>query len=198
MNQKMPEKKRCGWSANSFEAYIKYHDEEWGVPVHDEKTHFEFLILEGAQAGLSWSTIIKKREGYRSAFAGFDFEMVAQYGEGMVEELLQDSSIIRNRLKIKSAITNAKNFIKVREEFGSFDTYIWSFVNGQPLVNHWKTMSEVPATTSLSDKISKDLKKRGFKFVGSTIIYAHMQAIGMVNDHTVDCFRHEEVTLEQR
>jgi DNA-3-methyladenine glycosylase I len=194
----MSEKTRCTWSANSFEDYVKYHDEEWGVPVHDEKTHFEFLILEGAQAGLSWSTIIKKREGYRKAFADFDYEIVAQYGEGMIEDLVQDASIIRNRLKIKSAITNAQNFIKVRQEFGSFDSYIWSFVEGKPIVNQWKTMADVPATTPLSDKISKDLKKRGFKFVGSTIMYAHMQAIGMINDHTVDCFRYDEVKEESR
>ncbi|MEO9872386.1 DNA-3-methyladenine glycosylase I [Ekhidna sp.] len=186
-------KTRCTWCANSFEEYVKYHDEEWGVPVHDDKKHFEFLILESAQAGLSWATILKKRDGYRNAFADFDVNTVAQYGDGMVEELLQDSSIIRNRLKIEAAINNAKRFIEVQKEFGSFNLYVWKFVNGKPIVNQWKSMDEVPVTTDQSDALSKDLKKRGFKFVGSTTMYAHMQAIGLVNDHTIDCFRHQEI-----
>ncbi len=184
--------KRCTWCENSFEEYVRYHDEEWGVPVHDERTHFEFLVLESAQAGLSWATILKKRAGYRNAFANFDVHEVAQYTSGMVEELLLDASIIRNRLKIESTINNAKMFIKVQNEFGSFDQYIWSHVDHKPIVGHWEKMSDVPVTTKESDKLSKDLKKRGFKFVGSTIIYAHMQAIGMVNDHTTDCFRYQE------
>ncbi|MFK7953378.1 MAG: DNA-3-methyladenine glycosylase I [Ekhidna sp.] len=186
-------KNRCEWCANSFDEYVKYHDEEWGVPVHDEKEHFEFLILEGAQAGLSWATILKKREGYRKAFADFDPKIVATYGQGMIDELIQDASIIRNKLKIESTVNNAKRFLEVQSEFGSFDKYIWDFVNGKPIINHWKTKDEVPVTTKESDALSKDLKKRGFKFVGSTIIYAHMQAIGMVNDHTEDCFRYAEL-----
>jgi len=186
--------KRCQWVENTFPEYIKYHDEEWGVPVHDDKVHFEFLILEGAQAGLSWSTILKRRGGYREAFADFDVEKVARYDQKKIDQLLQDPGIIRNKLKVHSTITNAQAFIKVQEEFGSFDKYIWGFVDGQPIVNHWKKMSEVPATTKESDLLSKDLKKRGFRFVGSTIIYAHMQAVGLVNDHTVDCFRYAEIT----
>ncbi len=185
---------RCEWCANSFEEYVKYHDEEWGVPVHDERRHFEFLVLESAQAGLSWATILKKREGYRNAFADFDFQQVAEYGAGMVEELLQDSSIIRNRMKIEATINNANRFMEVQKEFGSFDNYCWQFVGGKPIINAWKTMSEVPVTTKESDSFSKDLKKRGFKFLGSTTIYAHMQAIGMVNDHTIDCFRYKELS----
>jgi len=187
-------KKRCEWAENSFKEYIDYHDNEWGVPVHDEIRHFEFLTLEGAQAGLSWSTIIKKREGYRKVFDGFDPEFIARYDDKKIEELLQDSSIIRNRLKIQSTVSNAQAFLKVQEEFECFDNYIWGFTDGKTIVNKWKTMSEVPVSTHLSDKISKDLKKRGFKFVGTTIIYAHMQAIGIVNDHTVDCFRYAELT----
>ena len=181
--------KRCQWCENTFPLYEKYHDEEWGVPVHEEIKHFEFLTLEGAQAGLSWSTILKKREGYRKAFAGFDPEQVSEFGEEMIAELLLNKEIIRNKLKISSAVSNAKSFLKVQNEYGSFDSYIWQFVEGKPIVNNWATMQDVPVTTSISDKLSKDLKKRGFKFVGSTIIYAHMQAIGMVNDHTIDCFR---------
>lgn len=184
---------RCKWAENQFEAYIKYHDEEWGVPVHDDTRHFEFMLLEGAQAGLSWATVLKKREGYRTAFANFNPEQVAAYDESKMEELLLFDGIIRNKAKVKAAITNAQHFLKVQEEFGSFDKYIWRFVNGEPIVNHWKNMSEVPATTNESDELSKDLKKRGFKFVGSTIIYAHMQACGLVNDHTVNCFRYNEV-----
>ncbi|MFZ6664968.1 DNA-3-methyladenine glycosylase I [Peijinzhouia sedimentorum] len=180
---------RCPWCLG-FEEYIKYHDEEWGVPVHDDKTHFEFLILEGAQAGLSWSTVLKKREGYRQSFANFDPIEVANFTLERVEELMQFPGIVRNRLKIQSAIINAKLFLEVQKEFGSFDAYIWGFVNGEPIVNKWKNIAEVPATSKESDALSKDLKKRGFKFVGSTIIYAHMQACGLVNDHLVDCFRY--------
>lgn len=186
-------KKRCGWVEGQFQEYIKYHDEEWGVPVHDDKTHFEFLILEGAQAGLSWSTILKRREGYRNAFANFDPEKVAQFNESKIQELLQDEGIIRNKLKVRSAVTNAQLFLDIQEEFGSFDNYIWEFVKGEPIVNHWKSMKELPATSKESDTLSKDLKKRGFKFVGSTIMYAHMQACGLVMDHMVDCFRYEEL-----
>lgn len=185
--------KRCTWCENSFDDYIKYHDEEWGVPVHDDTRHIEFLVLESAQAGLSWATILKKRQGYRNAFANFDVKVVADYGPGMVEELLQDASIIRNRAKIEATVNNAKRFMEVQNEFGSFDKYIWGFVNNKPIINAWKTMSEVPVTTPESDALSKDLKKRGFKFVGSTTIYAHMQAIGLVNDHTTDCFRYKEL-----
>lgn len=186
-------KTRCRWCANSFEEYIRYHDEEWGVPVHDERTHFEFLVLESAQAGLSWSTILKKREGYRQAFVNFDVQEVAAFDENNVAKLLQDSSIIRNRAKIEAAINNAQKFIEIQSEYGSFDSYIWKFVDNKPIINHWKTRADVPVTTSLSDKISKELKSRGFKFVGSTTIYAHIQAIGLVNDHTTDCFRHQEL-----
>jgi len=180
--------KRCEWAENSYPAYEKYHDEEWGKPVHDDKTHFEFLILESAQAGLSWSTVLNKREGYRKAFADFDVEKVAKYDENKIEELIQNPEIIRNRLKINAAVNNAKLFIDVQKEFGSFNKYIWSFVGSKTIVGNWKSMKEVPATSPESDALSKDLKKRGFKFVGSTIIYAHMQATGLVNDHTVDCF----------
>ncbi|MFV1884589.1 MAG: DNA-3-methyladenine glycosylase I [Balneola sp.] len=185
-------KTRCAWAQGQFEDYITYHDEEWGVPVHDDRKHFEFLILEGAQAGLSWATVLKKREGYRIAFANFDSEIVATFDEDKIQELLQFEGIIRNKLKVRGAVTNAQKFLEVQKEFGSFDTYIWSFVNGKTVVNSPKTMEDVPATSSESDALSKDLKKRGFKFVGSTIIYAHMQACGLVNDHTVDCFRYGE------
>lgn len=177
---------RCSW-VNDDPLYMDYHDHEWGIPVHDDQKIFEMLILEGAQAGLSWYTVLKKREGYRQAFDGFDPHRVAEYDEAKVAELMDNAGIIRNRLKIQSAITNAQCFLRVREEFGSFDTYIWQFVGGEPIRNHWRTISEVPATTPQSDAMSKDLKKRGFKFVGSTICYAHMQACGMVNDHTLDC-----------
>ncbi|UCE92968.1 MAG: DNA-3-methyladenine glycosylase I [Flavobacteriaceae bacterium] len=185
--------KRCTWCEGLYDDYVRYHDEEWGVPVHDDRKHFEFLILEGAQAGLSWSTILKRREGYRRAFADFDPEIVADYDDAKYETLLQDPSIIRNRLKVKSAINNAKRFLEVQKEFGSFDTYIWRFTDGKPLINTWKKMSDIPAKTELSDKVSKDLKKRGFNFVGSTIIYAHLQATGIVNDHEVSCFRYKEL-----
>jgi DNA-3-methyladenine glycosylase I len=183
---------RCPWCLK-FDDYIRYHDEEWGVPVHDDKIHFEFLILEGAQAGLSWSTILKKREGYRKAFADFDVEKVARFTEKRIEKILTDPSIVRNRLKVYAAVNNAKCFIKVQKEFGSFDKYIWQFVNNKPIVNKWKSLKEVPATTPESDALSKDLLKRGFKFVGSTVIYAHMQACGLVNDHVVDCWRYKPV-----
>ncbi|MEX0844755.1 MAG: DNA-3-methyladenine glycosylase I [Balneolaceae bacterium] len=185
--------KRCDWSEGQFPEYIKYHDEEWGVPVHDDNTHFEFLILEGAQAGLSWSTILKRRDGYRQAFADFDAEKVARFDEAKIQELLQFEGIIRNKLKVRSAVTNAQHFLELQKEFGSFDAYIWEFVGGEPIINHWKIMKEVPATTKESDALSKDLKKRGFKFTGSTIMYAHMQACGLVMDHTVDCFRYKEL-----
>ncbi|MCG8310069.1 MAG: DNA-3-methyladenine glycosylase I [Cytophagales bacterium] len=185
--------KRCQWVEGQFPEYLRYHDEEWGVPVHDDKTHFEFLILEGAQAGLSWSTILKRRTGYAKAFSNFDVKKVAQYDEKKIASLLDDAGIIRNRLKINAAVTNARAFLKIQEEFGSFDAYIWSFVDNKPIVKSWKKMSEIPATGRESDALSKDLKKRGFKFVGSTIIYAHMQACGLVNDHTIDCFRYKEI-----
>lgn len=184
---------RCRWAEGQFDEYIRYHDEEWGVPVHDDRTHFEFLILEGAQAGLSWSTILKRRDGYRQSFANFDPKKVAKFDEEKIQELLQFEGIIRNKLKVRSAVTNAQIFLKIQEEFGSFDTYVWQFVDGKPIVNHWTDMSRVPATTKESDALSKDLKKRGFKFVGSTIMYAYMQACGLVNDHTVDCFRYKEL-----
>ena len=186
--------KRCEWAEGSFDEYITYHDKEWGVPVHDDLTHFEFLTLEGAQAGLSWSTILKKRSGYRKAFAGFDPAIVALYTDDKMEELLQDPGIVRNRLKVKSAVQNAQQFLRIQDEFGSFDAYIWHFVDNQPIINHWQSLSEVPAKTDVSDRISKDLRKRGFNFVGSTIIYAYMQACGLVNDHTVDCFRYGKLS----
>ena len=185
--------KRCDWVEGQFPEYVEYHDKEWGVPVHDDKTHFEFLTLEGAQAGLSWSTILKRRGGYQKAFADFNVEEVAKFDERVLDALLLDKGIIRNKLKVYATATNAKAFIKVQEEFGNFNTYIWSFVDGKPIVNGRKKMSEIPATTKESDALSKDLKKRGFKFVGSTIMYAHMQACGLVNDHTTDCFRYQEI-----
>ncbi len=185
--------KRCDWVTGQFPEYIKYHDEEWGVPVHDDKKHFEFLILEGAQAGLSWSTILRRRDGYRAAFADFNVEEVTKYDQKKIDALLLDKGIIRNKLKVQSAVTNAKAFLDVQKEFGSFDKYIWSFVDNKPIVQGWTKMSQIPATTKESDALSKDLKKRGFKFVGSTIIYAHMQACGLVNDHTTDCFRYQEI-----
>ena len=182
--------KRCGWAKNDLS--IEYHDTEWGVPLHDDRRLFEFLILEGAQAGLSWDTVLKKRENYRAAFDNFAAKKIALYDDKKCAELLQNEGIIRNRLKIKSAIQNANAFLKIQKEFGSFDKYIWNFVGGKPSVNSWKTLEEVPAKTEISDKISKDLKKRGFNFVGSTIMYAFMQATGMVNDHLVNCFRYEK------
>lgn len=182
---------RCNWPTN--ELSIRYHDEEWGKPLHDDRGLFEFLILEGAQAGLSWDTILRKRENYRKAFDDFEVNKVARYTDKKVEKLLKDEGIIRNRLKIASAISNARAFLAVQNEFGSFDKYIWSFVEGKPIVNRLKESSQVPAKTEVSDAISKDLKKRGFNFVGSTIMYAFMQATGMVNDHLVSCFRYKEV-----
>ncbi|MGM0579499.1 MAG: DNA-3-methyladenine glycosylase I [Bacteroidota bacterium] len=183
---------RCPWCLG-FEQYIQYHDEEWGVPVHDDQTHFEFLILEGAQAGLSWATVLKKRENYRKHFANFDAKKVAEFDQSKIEELLQNPGIIRNKLKVNAAVINAQKFLEVQQEFGSFDQYIWSFVNHKPIINKLKSMKDAPATSPESDALSKDLKKRGFKFVGSTIIYAHMQACGLVNDHLTSCFRYNEV-----
>ena len=185
-------KERCGWARG--DRYIAYHDEEWGVPLHDDRALFELLILEGAQAGLSWSTILNKRERYREVFDGFDARKVARYGERKVAALLADPGIVRNRLKVHAAVTNAKAFLAVRKEFGTFDTYIWSFVEGRPLENAWRDFKQVPARTQQSDAMSKDLKKRGFTFVGTTICYAFMQATGMVNDHLVTCFRHAELS----
>lgn len=187
----MREKKRCAWCLG-FDQYIEYHDTEWGVPVHNDRRHFEFLILEGAQAGLSWATILKKREGYQKLFADFDPEKVAQFSETKIEKLLLNPAIVRNRLKVNAAVNNAKRFLEVQKEFGSFDRYIWQFVGGKPIVGKREIMAEVPATTKESDALSKDLIKRGFKFVGSTVIYAHMQACGLVNDHLTDCFRYKE------
>ena len=187
-----PEPVRCRWSLGD-ELYESYHDEEWGVPLHDDRKLFEFLVLEGAQAGLSWITVLKKRPAYRLAFDNFDFTRVAEYDEGRISSLLENPAIIRNKLKIRSAIRNARAFIKVREEFGTFNDYIWDFVDGKPVQNAWQQGSGIPAETPLSNKISRDLKRRGFNFVGPTIVYAHMQATGMVNDHTTDCFRHEQV-----
>ena len=183
---------RCPWCLGS-DAYRAYHDVEWGAPVHDDRVLFEFLILEGAQAGLSWSTILSKRGNYRAAFDRFDAEMVSKFDAARVEALLQNPGIVRNRLKVLSAVTNAKVFLETQREFGSFDAYIWQFVAGRPIQNRWKSMAEVPAKTAESDTMSDDLKKRGFKFIGSTICYAFMQATGMVNDHLVACFRHREV-----
>lgn len=183
---------RCKW-AGEDPLYVEYHDTEWGVPLYDEDRLFEFLILETFQAGLSWITVLRKRENFREAFDGFDYKKIAQYGEEKMESLLQNAGIIRNKLKVRATISNAQAFMKVQEEFGSFSKYIWDFVDGKPIDGQCKSSNEVPANTELSDEISKDLKKRGFKFVGSTVVYAHMQATGMVNDHTTDCFRYEEV-----
>lgn len=186
------EKLRCEWCLK-FDQYITYHDEEWGKPVRDDIIHFEFLILEGAQAGLSWSTVLKKREGYRKNFAGFDPSKVAKFSQRKIEKILEDPGIIRNKLKVAAAVNNAKRFLEVQKEFGSFDNYIWQFVGGKPIINKRKSLSEVPATTPQSDALSKDLIKRGFKFVGSTVMYAHMQACGLVNDHLVKCWRYKAV-----
>ena len=188
------EKERCSWCLK-FDQYIQYHDEEWGVPVHDDKTHFEFLILEGAQAGLSWATILKKREGYRKLFANFDPTKVAKFTDKKLETILLDPSIVRNRLKVFATVNNAKRFLKIQKEFGSFDFYIWSFVKHKPITIRRTSLKEIPATTKESDALSKDLIKRGFKFVGSTVIYAHMQACGLVNDHVETCFRYKELML---
>lgn len=182
---------RCAWAEN--EKMYKYHDAEWGVPAHDDSKHFEFLILEGAQAGLSWTTILKRRKGYREAFVNFNPQKVAGFTQKDINTLLQNKEIIRNKLKIQSAVNNAKCFLIIQREFGSFDKYIWKFVDFKPINNAWKADSEIPVTTDISNKLSKDLKRRGFQFVGPTIIYAHMQAVGMVNDHVVDCFRYDEI-----
>ena len=186
------DKSRCRWVANGNDLYVSYHDTEWGVPAWDDRTQFEFLILEGAQAGLSWSTILNKREGYRAAFAGFDPEKIARFGKRDVTRLMNDAGIVRNRLKIEAAIGNAKAFLNFSEKVGSFSKHLWSFVGGKPIQNNIAEHGKVPATSPQSDALSKDLKKRGFRFVGSTIIYAHMQATGMVNDHLTSCFRHRE------
>jgi DNA-3-methyladenine glycosylase I len=187
----MTDKKRCEWSV-SDPIYADYHDCEWGVPVRDDRKQFEFLVLESAQAGLSWLTILKRREGYRRLYMDFDVEKVAQFDETRIEQMLNDSGIIRNRKKIESSINNAKRFLEVREEFGTFCDYLWGFTDGKQIVNRFKQLQEIPATTPLSDRIAKDMKKRGFQFLGSTIIYAHLQATGLVNDHLADCFRHDE------
>jgi DNA-3-methyladenine glycosylase I len=187
------EKIRCAWVRLDNPQMLQYHDREWGVPVHDDRKHFEFLVLEGAQAGLSWSTILNRREGYRHAFADFDPDKVARFTAARIEKLMLDSGIIRNRLKIESCVKNARAFLRVQKEFGSFDDFCWRFVDGKPKHNQWKTIQQVPATSPESDTFSKDLKHRGFSFVGSTVIYAHMQAVGMVNDHLVDCFRYREL-----
>ena len=184
-------RKRCPWAYGASPLYIPYHDEEWGKPVRDDVRQFEFLTLESAQAGLSWATILNKREGYRRAFAGFDPEKVARFGAGKIAALLRDPGIVRNRLKVNAAVNNAKRFLEGRREFGSFSKYIWSFVGGRQKVNRWTSLSQLPATSKESDALSADLKKRGFKFVGSTIVYAHMQATGLVNDHLATCFRHK-------
>ena len=184
--------KRCAW-AGSEQVYVAYHDQEWGVPVHDDRLLFEFLVLEGAQAGLSWLTILKRREGYRKAFAGFYPQQVARFTPGDIDRLLADSGIIRNRLKVESAVTNAQAFLRVQEEFGSFDEYVWRFVDGETIQNRWKSLAELPAKTAESERLSTDLRGRGFRFVGPTIMYAHMQATGMVNDHVVECFRWAEL-----
>ncbi len=184
---------RCAWVSVNDPLMIDYHDREWGVPVHDDRKHFEFLVLETAQAGLNWSIVLKKREGYRRAFSGFDPDKVARYSEARLQKLTTDPAIIRNRLKIAATVRNAGAFLAVQEEFGSFDAYCWRFVNGRPRANRWKTMKQVPATSGESDAFSKDLKRRGFSFVGSTVIYAHMQAVGMVNDHLVGCFRYRQI-----
>ena len=183
---------RCAWAGRT-PLYVAYHDQEWGVPVRDDKVLFEFLVLEGAQAGLSWLTILRKREAYRRCFAGFDFVLVAEFNEQKQRELLADTGIVRNRLKIAAAISNARAFLNIQKEFGSFDAYVWEFVDGRPIQNGWTTPSNVPSRTDISDRLSRDLKQRGFKFVGSTICYGFMQAVGMVNDHTTDCFRWREL-----
>jgi DNA-3-methyladenine glycosylase I len=185
--------KRCEWVKAADPLMVEYHDREWGMPSHDDRKHFEFLVLEAAQAGLSWSTVLRKREGYARAFSDFDPQKVARYTEKRIDTLVQDASIIRNRQKITAAVRNAREFLKVQDEFGTFDAYAWQFVDGQPVVNRWKATTDIPATSPQSDAFSKDLKSRGFSFVGSTVIYAHMQAVGMVNDHLVGCFRYREV-----
>ncbi|MDQ7782033.1 MAG: DNA-3-methyladenine glycosylase I [Desulfomonilaceae bacterium] len=185
--------RRCPWLDLRKPDYVEYHDKEWGVPVHDDRRLFEFLILEGAQAGLSWYTVLRKRENYRSAFDGFDPEKVAKYDEQKVRELLENPGIIRNGAKIRAAVNNAQRFLEIREEFGSFDSYVWRFVDGEPIVNELRDLADYPATSRQSDALSKDLRQRGFKFVGSIVCYSHMQATGMVNDHTIECFRRNEI-----
>ena len=187
---------RCPWLDLSKPDYVEYHDKEWGVPVKDDRTMFEYLTLECAQAGLSWYTVLKKRENYRTLFANFDVNKVANFSDEKIEELLLNPGIIRNRLKVKSTVTNAQHYIEIQKEFGSFCNYIWGFVDHKPIINNWELISDYPVTTEISDKLSKDLKTRGFKFVGSTIIYAHMQACGMVNDHSKDCFRKNEINYD--
>ena len=187
------QRKRCTWVGLTDPLMRDYHDREWGVPVHDDRRHFEFLVLEGAQAGLSWSIVLKKREGYRRAFSEFDPAKVARFSEKRIQKLLTDPGIIRNRLKIAATVRNARAFLDVQKEFGSFDDYCWRFVEGRPRQNRWKSIKQIPATSAESDALSKDLKQRGFGFVGSTVIYAHMQAVGMVNDHLVNCYRYKEV-----
>ena len=186
-------KKRCTWASVDAPLLLQYHDGEWGVPVHNDRKHFEVLVLSGAQAGLNWSLVLKKREGYRRAFDEFDPAKVARYSERRIQSLTSDPEIIRNRMKIQAAVHNARAFLTIREEFGDFDSYSWRFVGGQPKLNHWKTTRQVPATTPESEAFSKDLKHRGFSFVGPTVVYAYMQAVGMVNDHLVDCFRYREL-----
>lgn len=193
MSIDMAEKVRCPWVPLNDPLYVAYHDREWGVPLHDDGKLFELLVLEGFQAGLSWKTILHKRENFRKAFDGFDARKVAGYGESKIQSLLADAGIIRNRLKIRGAVRNAEAFLRIQEESGSFDKYIWSFVKGRPVKNKLKSIGDYPASTALSDRLSKDLKARGFTFVGTTVCYAHMQSCGMVNDHTVDCFRYGEV-----
>ena len=186
------EPRRCTWPLSGNESYVRYHDQEWGVPVYDDRTQFEFLVLEGAQAGLSWSTILNKRDGYRAAFAGFDAERMARFGKREIGRLLKDPGIVRNRLKVEAAINNARRYLELRDAVGSFSGYLWGFVDGRPIQNRHRSTKTIPATSPESDALSKDLKRRGFRFVGSTIVYAHMQATGMVNDHLVTCFRYEQ------
>ena len=193
MDNVVANKKRCAWISGAPADYVRYHDEEWGVPVHNDTLHFELLTLEGAQAGLSWLTVLRKRAGYRQAFAHFDVAKIATFDPTTCQQLYSDAQIIRNQLKIQATVHNARCFLEIQASFGSFDQYIWHFVAGQPKLNHWQHSQEVPANTQLSDQISKDLKKKGFKFLGSTIVYAYMQAAGLVNDHTVACFRHQEI-----
>jgi len=184
--------RRCDWATDGNDLYLDYHDTEWGVPVHDDRLQFEFLVLEGAQAGLSWATVLNKRDAYRTAFSDLDPEKVARFDRRRIARLLDNPGLIRNRLKIESTVTNARAFLAVQDEFGSFDAYVWRFVDGKPIRNRWRRQSDVPAVTPVSDALSRDLKQRGFKFCGSTIVYAHMQATGLVNDHLVDCFRHRQ------
>ena len=193
MKSRMMSKIRCGWAKPDNDLYLNYHDEEWGVPVHDDQILFEFLVLESFQAGLSWELILNKRENFRKAFSNFEVDKVARYKETKIQGLLKDTSIVRNKLKITATINNAQKFIDIQEEFGSFDQYVWRFVEGKPIINEWKTLDQIPANTALSDKISKDLKQRGFKFMGTTVVYSHLQATGLINDHIVECFRYKEI-----